>query len=191
MFGKDKRDALKQAQAVEYATRRDFQEIFIEDMDALHTLAFLLTADQAKAEQCFVAGLEESIEGNPVFRQWARSWSKRVIIRNAIKLIAPTPGEPSEIPANLFVQETASEKDTWINLVLELPAFERFAFVISVLEGHSLSDCATMLGCTNTQLAQARADALEHIGLALGATAEKPQSRSTTSLRFITRLGLA
>ena len=64
-------------QATEYATRNDFQMIFTEDMAGLHLLAYLLTADADKAELCFVAGLEDSLEGNQVFRQWARSWSKR------------------------------------------------------------------------------------------------------------------
>src|SRR5580698_10217757 len=81
--------------ATEYATCKDFQQIFTEDMVGLHRLAFLLTADQAKAEQCFVAGLDESIHGNPVFRQWARTWSKRAIIRNAIKMVAPMPSRPA------------------------------------------------------------------------------------------------
>ncbi len=77
--------------ASEYATCKDFQQIFKEDMAGLHQLAFLLTADQARAEQCFVAGLDESIRGNPVFLQWARAWSKRAIIQNAIKTMAPAP----------------------------------------------------------------------------------------------------
>src|SRR5690349_22928090 len=76
--------------ATEYASCKDFQRIFNEDMVGLHRLAFLLTADEARAEQCFVAGLEDSIHGNPVFRQWARAWSKRAIIQNAIKTMAPT-----------------------------------------------------------------------------------------------------
>src|ERR1700758_1067653 len=75
--------------ATEYASCKDFKQIFTEDMAGLHRLAFLLTADHAKAEQCFVAGLEDSIHGNPVFRQWARAWSKRAIIHNAIKTMAP------------------------------------------------------------------------------------------------------
>ena len=70
---------------------RTFSRFSREDMVGLHRLAFLLTADHAKAEQCFVAGLEDSIRGNPVFRQWARAWSKRAIIQNAIKTIAPAP----------------------------------------------------------------------------------------------------
>src|SRR6478736_9676574 len=83
--------------ATEYASCKDFKQIFTEDMVGLHRLAFLLTADHAKAEQCFVAGLEDSIHGNPVFRQWARAWSKRAIIQNAIKTMAPVP--PQRRPA--------------------------------------------------------------------------------------------
>src|ERR1041385_3975512 len=84
--------------ATEYASCKDFQQIFNEDMAGLHRLAFLLTADHAKAEQCFVAGLEDSIHGNPVFRQWARAWSKRAIIQSAIKAIAPAPTRHGVIP---------------------------------------------------------------------------------------------
>jgi hypothetical protein len=32
-------------------------------MDNLHLLSFLLTADLAKAEECFVSGLENCVEG--------------------------------------------------------------------------------------------------------------------------------
>src|SRR6476660_10655779 len=88
--------------ATEYATCKDFRQIFTEDMTGLHQLAFLLTADHAKAEQCFVAGLEESIRGNPVFKQWARAWSKRAIIQNAIKTVAAVP------PVNGAAKEPAA-----------------------------------------------------------------------------------
>ena len=32
-----------------------------------------------KAEQCFVAGLAECVDGDSVFREWAHSWAMRVI----------------------------------------------------------------------------------------------------------------
>lgn len=41
----------KQKYRAEYATCHDFQQIFTQDMAGLHLLAFLLAADQAKAEQ--------------------------------------------------------------------------------------------------------------------------------------------
>jgi DNA-directed RNA polymerase specialized sigma24 family protein len=185
MFGgQNRHDA--QEQDLEYATRRDFQEIFTQDMSELHTLAFLLTADQTRAEQCFVAGLEESIEGNAVFRQWARAWSKRVIIRNAIKMMAPAPGQTNPARANRETHKQPSERDAWLAWVLELPPFERFVFVIWVLEGHSLSDSAGLLGCTITELSRARSQALRRIALARSA-ASADKTYHASHMRFLTR----
>jgi DNA-directed RNA polymerase specialized sigma24 family protein len=149
-----------------YATRADFQRIFTEDIGSLHLLALLLTADLQKAEQVFVAGLEESIRGNPVFKQWARSWSKRVIIRNAIKLVAPSPAGQENSAPSTCAADAPSEKNAWIAAIMQLPAFERFIFVISVLEGHSESDCASLLGCSMQEMNRARSRALTRIAAA-------------------------
>src|SRR5580698_5158326 len=76
-----------------YASSDDFRRVFDEDMDSLYVLSFLLTADHEKAEQCFVSGVEDAVEGNPVFKEWARSWARRVIIVNAVRAINPRPIE--------------------------------------------------------------------------------------------------
>src|ERR1700688_2322541 len=72
-----------------YATSDDFCRIFSEEMNSLYLLGLLLTADAEKAERCFVAGIGASVEGNPVFREWARSWARRTIIQHAIRMIEP------------------------------------------------------------------------------------------------------
>jgi DNA-directed RNA polymerase specialized sigma24 family protein len=177
--------------ALEYATRKDFEMIFNGDMSALNTLAFLLTADQAKAEQCFVAGLEESIQGNPVFRQWARSWSKRVIIRHAIKMMAPVPGQANPLHDSLSARQADSDRDAFLFPILQLPPFERFVFVISVLEGHSVSDCASLLGCTLTELTRARSQALTHVARGRSDATAPPQTHGSGPLRFTAKLECA
>lgn len=189
MFGPQNKPDARQ-RALEYATRSDFEVIFNDDMSALQTLAFLLTADQAKAEQCFVAGLEEGVEGNPVFRQWAHSWSKRVIIRNAIKMMSPAPGQANPSPAALALPRVPSERNSLMDLILELPPFERFVFVISVLEGHSVSDSASLLGCTLTELIRARSQALRQLARSQDA-AVAPQNFSLDPRRFIGKLAQA
>ncbi len=50
-----------------YVTVADYYRIFAEDMESLYLLAFLLTADSDKAEQCFVSGLGECIDQIGVF----------------------------------------------------------------------------------------------------------------------------
>ena len=149
--------------ATEYATCKDFQQIFTEDMVGLHRLAFLLTADQAKAEQCFVAGLDESIHGNPVFRQWARAWSKRAIIQNAIKTIAP-------VALQLAAGENVSDDnlpngnpDNTAAKVAAWAPFERFVFVMAVLEGYSLRECSTLLACPVQDVIAAKSAALQKL----------------------------
>jgi DNA-directed RNA polymerase specialized sigma24 family protein len=152
--------------ATEYATCKDFQQIFKEDMAGLHLLAYLLTADQQKAEQCFVAGLEDSIHGNPVFKQWARTWSKRAIIQNAIKTVAPKPAEDNKEPglpdAAAFVR-SEMEESPLVLLALQWSAFERFVFVMSVLEGYAVRECAALLACTDQEIITARSRVLERL----------------------------
>ena len=50
-------------------------ESSIKENDSLHRLSLLLAADRQKAEQCFVSGLKELVNGSPVFKEWARSWA--------------------------------------------------------------------------------------------------------------------
>jgi hypothetical protein len=59
-----------------YASNGDFHRIFKEEKDSLYRLSFLLTADQEKAHQCLVSGLEDSMKGSPVFKEWARLWAR-------------------------------------------------------------------------------------------------------------------
>jgi len=80
-----------QKEANVYASREDFHTIFNEDLRQLYQLSFLLTRDSAKAERCLVVGLEDCARENRVFREWARSWAKRVIVQNAIRELKPRP----------------------------------------------------------------------------------------------------
>ena len=152
-------------ETTEYATRADFCRIFAADMNRLYLLSFLLTGDHAMAERCFIGGLEDSTKGNAVFKEWARSWARRMIIQNAILLIRPQPtdsnssGEAS--PKGVTPLLTEQPK---ITAIIALPAFERFVFVIAVLEGYSAKNCSLLLGCTPREVIAARTGALANIG---------------------------
>ena len=153
--------------ATVYATHSDFCGIFMEDMDGLYLLALLLTADHEKAEQCFVVGLKDCVEGNPVFKEWAHSWSRRTIIKNAIRMISPVPDQARSTPEITFNHpEGASEANASIAAVVRLEPFERFVFVMSVLEGRSNQECAILLNCTRQDVITLRTRALQHLALA-------------------------
>lgn len=151
----------------QYTTSTDFCQIFYEETDRLYRLAYLLTADQEKAQQCFVCGLEDSLEGNSVFKEWARSWTRLVIIKSAVRIIQPRPIE-EHAPAGFGSKDkmlTAEPPE--IVAVLLLGAFERFVYVMSVLEHYSDHDCSLLLGCAQRDVAAGRMRALRQTGSAM------------------------
>jgi DNA-directed RNA polymerase specialized sigma24 family protein len=151
-------------QLMAYATRADFCRIFEKDMNRLYLLSFLLTGDQSMAEKCFVRGLDDSAKGNPVFKEWAQSWARRTIILNAIHMIKPQPTDDSVAgsPSDRGAGHAATP--TEIAGIVDLPAFERFAFVVSVLEHYSDQECSLLLGCSAADVFAARTRALRQIG---------------------------
>jgi len=108
----------------DYATASDFSRIFQEDQSSLYLLAFLLTANHQQAEECLVAGIEDAANGNPVFRAWARSWSKRTLIKNAIQLVLSGNDTIHQQPDAW--SKTQSEAGELIDAVAALPLRERF-----------------------------------------------------------------
>jgi hypothetical protein len=161
---KKKENRLSTTRAQVYATQDEFCRTFAVEENSLYLLALLLTADASKAEQCFVAGLEDSIEGNRVFKEWVHSWSRRMIIKNAIQLISPVPGQnraPHVSDPGAVTLDLGSE----LTAVLQLAPLERFVFVMSVLEGYSIQDCSILLNCTRQYIEIAQAGSLQHVAL--------------------------
>jgi DNA-directed RNA polymerase specialized sigma24 family protein len=133
----------------------------------MHLLSFLLTADLAKAEECFVSGLEDCVEGTYVFRDWAKSWARRTVIQNAIRILAPrkngsTVADLSSDAVSCSFGRT-QDTDYAIARILRLEDFERFVFVMSVLERYSDQDCSVLLGCSRQDVGETRTRALLHV----------------------------
>jgi hypothetical protein len=74
-----------------YAAPHTARRAPTEDRTRLYLLSFLLTADRAKAEECIGAGLDMSAEDHAAIRDWTHSWARRIVIHNALRLIAPHP----------------------------------------------------------------------------------------------------
>ena len=157
----DKTRALAGAAAV-YTTESDFCRLFKKDMRALYTLALLLTADAEQAERCFVAGLDDCINSNPVFKDWAHAWSRRAIIMNAIRDVF---GASANRPVS--IASTRSEGNWIANrplaTVIRLESLERFVFVMSLLEGYSDHECSVLLNRSRKEVVAARTLALRRL----------------------------
>jgi DNA-directed RNA polymerase specialized sigma24 family protein len=161
MFGS--RKGIKQT-TTPYATQADFRRVFQEDMNRLYLLSLLLTGERDLAEQCFVSGLRMSSEGNPVFKEWATSWARRTIILTAIRMVRPRLGDPqrSSVPPKTAGPSAISRAE--IANIIALPPFERFVFVMSVLECYTEQECSLLLGCTRREAMEARERALRRTG---------------------------
>ena len=146
-----------------YATPSDFCRVFKEDTAGLYLLSLLLTADPEQAERCFVAGLEDCINGNPVFRAWGYAWSRRAIVMNAIRTVFSL-GSQTAITSTVFPDEKwKSLADSSLSAALKLESVERFVFVMSLLEGYSDHECSVLLNRSRAEVASARASALQHL----------------------------
>lgn len=145
---------------VPYIIGTDFCKIFTEEMSSLYRLAFLLTADSEGAEQCFACGLGECVQGTGAFVEWAHSWARRAIVKQAIRMILPVPDHTEQgFFVNLDEASTSGEYNPMAAIVA-LSAFERFVFVMSVLESQSDEDCSILLECSRQDVLIAREVAL-------------------------------
>ena len=148
----------------EYATCEDFRNVFAGRLDDLYQLCLLLTGDPERAEHCFVASLGDCVTAHGVFRDWARCWAKRTIIRIAIRELKPRPSVASSLSISVADHicdfPRGGGRHFELAAILALEDFERFVFVISVLERYSTHDCALLLGCTRGQIKETRSGAL-------------------------------
>ena len=152
--------AVQRSQA--YASSEDFCAIFRDDADRLYTLALSLTASHKLAQQAFLAALEDCRDGSAVFQEWASSWSRRAVIKSAIRLLDPIRSRSND-DVKSEMKSIANEMDPSAGWFLLLDRLERFVFVISVLEGYGIRECATLLNAGPREVEQARVRALQRI----------------------------
>lgn len=147
----------------DYATHSDFCAVFLQQLDRLYSLALILTGDELRAEECLLAAFDSCEQRNLVFKESAVSWSRRTVIKIAIRFMSPAPfgTPPHSLLGNRSNLNVAP--DVSIECLLELPAFDRFVYVMSVLEGYADRDCALLLGCPFSEILRARIRAFQQI----------------------------
>ena len=140
-------------------TPTGFCTVFNDHFDRLYTLSLLLTADHRQAEQCFVAALDDCLQRNPVFLEWAQPWATRTVIKNAIRIISPLRSETDTTTENDNLTESRSQAGVLLTAITRLQPFDRFVFVMSILEKYSDRECSTMLDCTVDEVVGTRTQA--------------------------------
>ena len=150
-----------------YASRQDFLDIFHEDLNGLYQLSFLLTRDHKKGERCFVSGIEDCAKQTSVFMGWARGWARRAIAEQAIREMNPRrkDSDPSSVPTAFYNHQQSRRPigHFEVDSILGLADFERFVFVLCVLEHYRGHDCALLLGCPISEVRHARTRAIAEL----------------------------
>ena len=144
----------------EYAKHADFCDALKDDTEPLYRLAFLLTANHKESEQCVVSTVKEAFQEQAVFMEWARAWVKRRVIENAIEIVSPASVGSGQKRDFWAAGQHNTQRECEIDAVTKLDPFERFVFVMSILERYSNWECSLLLGCSMNKVAQARMRAL-------------------------------
>jgi DNA-directed RNA polymerase specialized sigma24 family protein len=148
-----------------YATCEDFLKTFDEDLHGLYQLSFLLAGDHQRAEKCFGAGIESCVKANWVFRERARAWAKRMIVESAIRELNPRRqrSNSSALLPTVLSHDRQSSGHFDLYAMLGLADFERFVFVLCVLERYRVHECALLLGCSASEVREACTQAIEKL----------------------------
>jgi hypothetical protein len=146
-----------------YATGTDCWNVLTDEMHSLYLLSFLLTADFDIAEQCFFSGIGECEEEIGVFMAWAQASARRTILQRAIRIIMPAPEHADDFSFAPLKGSAGSGKTNFYDAIVALDAFERFVYVMSVLERQSDADCSALLRCSRRDVIIARELALERL----------------------------
>ena len=94
---------------------------------------------------------------------WARVQARRTILQHAIWTIMPAPERANDLPFTPLKGSAASGETNLFDAIVRLNAFERFVYVMSVLENQSDDDCSTLLRCSRQDVIIARTLALERL----------------------------
>jgi len=153
-----------------YATLEDFKELFAATQAELLCLSLHLTADAEDAEVCLIRALKDCMAGFPVPKERMHIRARQMVVWNSVRLVLGSENtpphdslgdavpyvhlEPGELQADELCESTA---------ILDLPAFDRMVFVITVLERYSIRNCALLLRTTPKKVRDARLRALNHV----------------------------
>jgi DNA-directed RNA polymerase specialized sigma24 family protein len=140
----------------------DVRQFFTGEMTGVLRLALHLTADAEKAETCLILAMRDCIERSTVSKEWLPRWARRMVVRNAIRLVLAKETETRHETGFTFYPRASDDLTDSLREsveILQLDDFDRLAFVICVFERYALMDCALLMRTTpnNVKAAIARA----------------------------------
>ena len=159
-----------------YASPPEIVACFQDHRNVLGRLAFLITGDQATADQAVLQACEITLQGNSPFRDWLLEWAKAATIASAIShgteairiceaaykdqrcphVEHLSPGDAEERAASLDLILGADAQ----TLIAELDSLCRAVLVLRVAIRSSIQDCALRLNVSRTAVLAANCHVL-------------------------------
>ena len=138
-----------------------------KDLTSLYWLAFLLTGASDISIDVAAATALSQAAVNPFFATWIRAWSRKIVMAEAVSAIrdelrrSVRRTELARVPGPAPLQKwslPASTTKTQIEqALLAVDLFPRAAVLLSIFEGMSIGDAATILDADVTLVRKAQA----------------------------------
>ncbi len=168
--------SMKAAHDRNFASASEIVTCFQNEGSHLGKLAFMITGDQATADQSVVNAREITLHGNSPFREWLLEWAKVATVTNAISLrpeairvyealykVRPCThidhlwqgdAEERESTLNLIIQADAQK------LIAELDPLCRAILVLRVAIRSSIEECVLRLNVSRAAVLGANCRAM-------------------------------
>lgn len=146
-------------------TAQDKCQFLVSNMEHYYSLVLLLTASEEDASHCFIAGLDSWSKAQmnlaTVSVETAHAWIRRALVKCALRICDPDLGRiPRESESNLRSDEIPADWSPGVVAITRLEPFERYVFVLSVLESYSDKECSDLLHCGLEEIVESRILAL-------------------------------
>jgi len=144
-----------------HASTAEVLECFLGETPFLSQLAFLITGDQASADQSVVNACEMTVKGHSPFRDWLLEWAKAATITHAISKCAETIHDCEaaykdqgcshvEHTSQADAEQRAAQlaillKTDKVKVLEELDALSRAVLVLRLAMRSSILDCVLRL----------------------------------------------
>lgn len=144
-----------------------------KDVTSLYWLAFLLTgARDISIDVAADAALSQAAV-NPFFATWIRAWARKIVIAKAVSAIrdelrasvhrTELARVPGPAPLQKWSLPASTTKTQIEQALLAVDLFPRAAVLLSIFEGMSIADAATILDADVTLVRKAQAIGLREL----------------------------
>ena len=179
----------------DYASPAEIVACFQDQRNVLSGLAFLITGNQATADQAVVHACEVTLQGNSPFRNWLFEWAKAATTASAIShgteaiRICEAAYKDRRCPhVEHLSQGDAEERAASLDLILgadaqkliaELDALCRAVLVLRIAIRSSIQDCALRMNVSRAAVLAANCHALTWLqGRRMKAVEKNPDASS-------------